>query len=64
MELAQWIEELIVEIANAKALTGVVIHKRKGKGNAKDWYATMPVQAWVDLIQMAGFLPDRKTSTR
>lgn len=64
MELGQWVEELIVEVENAKAKTGAVIHKRKGKGNAKDWYATMPVWLWVDLIQQAGFLPDRKTSTK
>lgn len=64
MELGQWVEELIVEVENAKAKTGAVVHKRKGKGNAKDWYATMPVWLWVELIQMAGFLPDKKTSTR
>lgn len=55
MDLAGWIEELKVEIINAKADTGAVIHKRKGKQNVGEWYATMPVNIWIDLIKKAGF---------
>ena len=51
MDLAGWTEELIVEMTNDNAWTGVVVHKRKGKGNPGDWYATMPVQVWVDLLR-------------
>jgi hypothetical protein len=51
MDLAGWVEELLVEMANDKAWTGVVVHKRKGKGNPSDWYATMPVQVWIDLLR-------------
>lgn len=51
MKLAEWTEELLVEMANDKAWTGVVVHKRKGRGNPADWYATMPVHVWVELLR-------------
>jgi hypothetical protein len=51
MDLAGWIEELIVEMTNDNAWTGVVIHKRKGRGRPAEWYATMPAQVWVDLLR-------------
>lgn len=50
MELAQWVSELLVEINNDKADTGVVIHKKRGTTNVGEWYATMPVDIWVDLL--------------
>ena len=51
MKLAEWLAELQVEMENDKAWTGVVIHKRKGKGNPADWYATMPAQVWLELLK-------------
>jgi len=54
-ELAGWVEELKVEIVNSKASTGAVIHKRKGKANVADWYATMPVNIYLDLLKEAGY---------
>ena len=53
MDLAGWLAELELETKNAKAWTGVVIHKRKGKGNPADWYATLPVSVWVELLRKA-----------
>lgn len=50
MTLAEWITELRAEIRNAGALTGVVIHKRKGTTNVGDWYATMPASVWLALM--------------
>jgi hypothetical protein len=55
MELAEWIKELEVEMKNDKAVTGVVIHKRKGKGDVGEWYATMPVSIWYQLLHEAGY---------
>lgn len=52
MELAQWVAELEVEIANDNAATGVVIHKKRGTTNVGDWYATMPVYLWVELMEV------------
>jgi Holliday junction resolvase len=53
MALSGWIEEIILETKHAKAWTGVVIHKRKGKGNPADWYASMPVSVWLELLKKA-----------
>lgn len=55
MELSQWLSELEVEIANDKAETGVVIHKKKGTTDVGKWYATMPVQMWYTLIDEVGY---------
>ena len=53
LDLAGWLAELELETKNAKAWTGVVIHKRKGKGSPADWYATLPVSVWVELLRRA-----------
>jgi len=50
MDLAGWTAELEVEMKNDNAWTGVVIHKRKGKGDVGQWYATMPAQNWLELL--------------
>lgn len=55
MELAAWVAELIVEIGNDKAETGVVIHKKKGTTDVGEWYATMPVHIWYELLVKAGY---------
>ena len=55
MELSQWLSELEVEIANDKADTGVVIHKKKGTADGGEWYATMPLAIWFDLLEEAGY---------
>ena len=51
MTLGQWMEELKVEIKNDNAKSGVVIHKRRGKGDVGEWYASMPVHNWVELLK-------------
>ena len=51
MDLAGWVAELETEMENDKAWTGTVIHKRKGKTDVGEWYATMPVKVWVDLLK-------------
>ena len=53
MDLAGWTEELLTEMGNDKAWTGVVWHKRKGKGSPADWYCTMPGHVWVELLRKA-----------
>ena len=53
LDLAGWTAELEVEIANDGAWTGVVIHKRKGKGDVGEWYATMPAKVWIALLNKA-----------
>ena len=53
MDLAGWTEELLVEMANDKAWTGVVWHKRRGRGKPADWYCTMPGYVYVALLKKA-----------
>lgn len=55
MELSQWLSELEVEMGNDNAETGVVIHKKKGTTDVGQWYATMPVDVWHDLVKKAGY---------
>ena len=50
MKLAEWLGELQVEMENDKAWTGVVLHKKKGKSDPGEWYATMPAKVWVELL--------------
>ena len=53
LDLAGWLAELEVEMKNDNAWTGVVIHKRKGKGDVGEWYATLPVKVWLALLHKA-----------
>ena len=57
LDLAGWLAELEVEMKNDNAWTGVVIHKRKGKGDVGEWYATLPVKVWLALLRKANGEP-------
>lgn len=49
-ELAAWLDELAVEMRNAGAELGAVIHKRRGKGDPSEWFATLPLHVLVRLL--------------
>ena len=49
-------EELKVEVENANAETGVVIHKRKGTTDVGEWYASMPFWMYMYLLKDAGYI--------
>lgn len=55
MALSDWLDQLQVEMGNhaIPAWSGVVIHKRRGKTDVGEWYATMPASVWLDLIKEA-----------
>jgi Holliday junction resolvase len=55
MDLAGWVNELVVEMANGKTNVGAVVHKRRGTTEMSDAYATMPLQVFVKLLQQAGY---------
>jgi Holliday junction resolvase len=55
MKLSEWVKELEVEMGNDQAETGVVIHKKSGTTDVGEWYATMPVKVWYELIDEAGY---------
>lgn len=51
LDLAGWVDEAETERGNLDAIAGVVVHKRRGKGQALDQYCTMTVR---DLIALLG----------
>lgn len=50
VDLAGWVDELQIEMANADAGIGAVIHKRRGRTDVGEWYATMPVSVFNKLL--------------
>jgi hypothetical protein len=50
MELAGWVDELDVEMRNAGVTLGAVVHKRRGKGDPGQWFATMPLEVLARLL--------------
>ena len=54
MALAEWVDEAERESANAGTRCGVVVHKRKGRGNTRiaDSYVTMRLGDFAALIGM------------
>lgn len=55
LDLATWTDELSTMVTRqAQWDAGVVIHKRKGKGQPRDWYVTTTVGLFLPLL--AGFI--------
>jgi len=50
LDLAGWVDESQVEKGNADAIAGIVIAKRRGKGQALDQYVVMTVRDLVALL--------------
>ncbi len=55
LSLAEWVDEADLERGNDDALVGLVIHKRRGKGDPLDQYVTMSVRDLVALL--VGYRP-------
>lgn len=45
------VREMLVETANAKAETGVVIAKKARSDKVDEWFAVLTVGQWFDLIE-------------
>lgn len=56
LSLGTWVDEAMVEAINAKVTWHVVAHKRKSKGQARDWFATMNLSAFVKMYCRLQFL--------
>lgn len=54
LNLAGWVDESVVEAGNADAAVAVVVHKRRGKGDAGEQYVTMRLR---DLVVLLGGEP-------
>lgn len=50
MDLAGWVREAEVERGHDDAQVGLVVHKRRGKGDALDQYVTMPLRDLLTII--------------
>lgn len=55
MALSSWVNELLVECANAGTSLGAVVHKRRGVTDAGEQYATLPLRMLVQLLKEAGY---------
>jgi hypothetical protein len=53
--LGAWVDEATLEQANDGADYGLVWHKRRGRADAGQWYATMPAAQMVRLLRQAGY---------
>ena len=53
-DLSGWLGELEVETANARAVTGVLVVKRRLHTNPADWYAITRLGDWAAMAKDAG----------
>lgn len=53
MDLGTWVFEAQREAENYKAVAGVVLHKRVGKGQPGDQYVTLTLRGFLDVLHAA-----------
>ena len=51
LDLAGWVDDVAIQAVNAGRTTGVVVHKRRGKGNPGSWYVTCTLSDLVTIIE-------------
>lgn len=54
IELAAWLAETEAEVANANAVTGLLVVKRRLHADPADWYAITRLGDWCALAKDAG----------
>jgi hypothetical protein len=54
MSLGSWLDEAVREAINAEVGYGIVVHKRKGKTDPAEQFATMRFKSLLDIL---GYLP-------
>lgn len=57
LALAEWCDELRVEMANADASVGAVLVPRRNHPTANG-YAVLPIDVFTLLLQQAGWIPE------
>lgn len=55
LDLAEWLDELDVEVANAHATTGLVVARRRGRTDPGHWYALTTLDRAATLLHHAGY---------
>ena len=58
LELGTWATQLEAEMNQAQNTVGAVIHKRRGRTDVAEWFATMPVHVLLRLLNEAGYGED------
>lgn len=53
LALSEWIDQMLGEMNNTNpaAWQGVVVHKRKGKTDPGQWYATTTFDLWLTMLK-------------
>lgn len=51
LELSSWVDEMAGMAATNGHPAGVVIHKRRGRGNPAHWYVTTTGELWLPLAR-------------
>ena len=51
IDLSGWVDDVAIQAVNANRSAGIVIHKRRGKGNPGSWYVTSTLDAFVTLME-------------
>lgn len=51
LALAEWVDEAQHEADNARVSVFAVVHKRPRKGNPGEWYCTLPLSVFAELIR-------------
>ena len=50
LRLALWVDEMAAMVRRSLWTVGAVVHKRSRRGNAAEWYVTMPLEMFVPLL--------------
>lgn len=53
LALSEWVDQMLGEMNNTTpaAWQGVVVHKRKGKTDPGQWYATTTFDLWLTMLK-------------
>jgi hypothetical protein len=51
LELSTWVDELSAMVDRSIFDTGIVVHKRRGKGRAADWYVTTSLGLYLPVLR-------------
>jgi hypothetical protein len=51
LDLAGWVDDVEDQAVNAGRETGIVVHKRRGKGHPGSWYVTCTLDTLITLIE-------------
>lgn len=51
LDLAGWVDDVEAQAVNASRYAGIVVHKRRGKGNPGSWYVTCTLDTLITIIE-------------